>query len=129
MQLDGEFAERVEESELMPQQWSLVMMATEFEIEDPETPAEATLVANTDNLSAVAGEMNRIEQDGIGGMSQGSRKESILGRLADKFKRGATTNVDFDEAESLADEYASRLQRMLVESDRWADVCATAASE
>jgi hypothetical protein len=129
MQLDGEFADRVQQSSLTAQQWSLVMTATEFEIENPQAPEDAGIVTNTDNLPAVASEMDRVQKQGMGNVQSGGGSGGILGKIIDRFKREAGSSVDLDEAGTLAEEYGRRLQEKLIEQDRWEEVCAVAAGE
>jgi len=54
MAVDQEFSEQIQQSRFSNQQWSLVMTATEFEIEHPDDPDRARIVANTDKLDGVS---------------------------------------------------------------------------
>lgn len=127
MELDGEFAERIQEASLSSQQWSLVMTATEFEIENPETPEEASLVANTESLPAVAEEMARVEQSHPGAGGDGGSGGGIFGKIKEALGGASGPDVDYDEAESLADDYARRLQQKLDDHGRWVEVCEAAS--
>jgi uncharacterized membrane protein YgcG len=133
MELDGEFTDRVASSSLTAQQWSLVMTAVEFEIDAPGTPENATLVANTDTLPAVTDELDKIEDTGPGlggGRGGGSGSgEGLFSRLTGALGGGGGSDERLAEAEELADEYAGRLQEKLIDTGRWEDVCARAASD
>lgn len=129
MELDGEFSDRVRASSLSSQQWSLVMTAVEFEIENPDTPEDARMVANTDNLSAVASELDTVEAAKPGASARGGGGDGLLSRISDFFgSDGGGDDERLAEAEDLAGEYARRLQEKLVARDRWEDVCAHAAT-
>lgn len=130
MELDAEFADRVAASTLSSQQWDLVMTAVEFEIETPETPAEATLVANTDRVPAVAEEFDRVERAKPGGSPGGGRGDGgILSRVLGALGGGGGDGEDdrLEAAETLAAQYADRLEEKLREGGRWETICERAA--
>jgi len=128
MELDGEFSDRVRASSLSSQQWSLVMTAVEFEVESPETPEDARMVANTDNLPAVASELDTVEAATPGASTHGGGGDGLLSRISDFFGSGGGGNDELlAEAEDLAGEYADRLQEKLVARGRWEAVCSHAA--
>ena len=133
MAVDNEFNSEIEASEFSRQEWGLIMTAVEFEIEEPGTD-RARLVANTDNLSAVMPEMDRIAEQqrgmGGGGSGGGSSGGGLLGSLRDALGLGGSAGADEDRiraAEDLADAYAKELQRHLEERGKWEQVCAAAA--
>jgi len=129
MQTDQEFRERVASSPLSSQQWGLVMTAVEFEIDGPETPESARLVADTSRLSSVMDELSRMDERGgggavPGGAAGGSDDDGLLGGLKDTLGLGGGGSDELREtAEALAEEYAAELQARLEERGRWTDVC------
>lgn len=132
MVVDQEFADRVQASSLSSQQWNVVMMAVDFEIENPGTPADARLVADTSKLPNVIGEIERIgEQSPPGGSSgDGSDDGGLIGGVLSSLGLGGGTSNEKvrEEATRLADEYAEELRAKLIERGRWESVCEEAAS-
>lgn len=131
MAVDGEFSDRVTASSLSSQQWNLVMTAVNFEIENPRTPAEATLVADTTHLSSISDELESVGNASPmgpgGGGSSGS--DGILSGVLSSLGMGSGDgDALIDEAADLADEYAEQLQAKLVENGRWEAICERAAS-
>ncbi|SDR35950.1 DUF5799 family protein [Natronobacterium texcoconense] len=136
MTVDQEFSSRIASSELSNQQWSLVMTATEFEIEHPDDPDRARIVANTDQVEQIIPELENV-QAGMGAMggpgAQGGGS-GASGGLVDSIKGalglGGGGN-DHDEkleiAERLTQEYADELQAHLEENGRWDSVREAAA--
>ncbi len=70
MAVDQEFSTQIEASQFSNQQWSLIMTATEFEIEHPDDPDRAQLVANTDKIDGIIPELDNV-QSGMGAMAGG----------------------------------------------------------
>lgn len=131
MQVDRQFQDRVHQSEFTSQQWGLVMTAVEFRIDNPETPEEATLVADTENVEHILPELDDIPT-GMGYQQQEERGGGVLGRLREFLSGGGDDGVDEERlaaATELADEYATRLQSFLEEQGRWAEICEVAARE
>jgi len=135
MQVDRQFENQVRNSQFTNQQWGLIMTAVEFRIEDPETPAEATLVADTGKVEHILPELENIPQ-GMGGSGQGrpgaggQSGSGLLGRLRGLFAGGSDDTVDeetLSAATALADEYAVELQGFLEEEGQWEEVCDHAA--
>ena len=134
MQVDQHFNDRVLNSQFTNQQWGLIMTAVEFEIENPDEPAEAELVANTDKLDQVMPELDKLPQ-GMGaspGSRQGDSGGGLLGNIRDLLPGGGTTDSGVDQekldaATVLVGEYAVELQQFLEEQGRWEDVCESAA--
>ncbi|MFB6309237.1 MAG: DUF5799 family protein [Haloarculaceae archaeon] len=126
MQVDQEFDERVRNSELTGQQWGLVMTAAEFDIENPENPDRARLVPDLSSYSAIADELERVEQAtamGSPGEDSSSGGELLSG-VKEALGLGSDENDPYrEEAERLAEEYAQLLQQKLTERGRWATIC------
>ncbi|WP_436900551.1 DUF5799 family protein [Halovenus halobia] len=134
MRVDQEFNQRVLDSQFSNQEWGLIMTAIEFDIESPDDPEQAEMVANTENLEQIMPELDNIPQgmarpdgshDDSGGVVDSLK--SVLG-FDDSDSNGAS--VDKDElaaATALVEEYASELQQSLEEEGRWKSVCAAAA--
>ena len=134
MQVDQQFQPRVQDSQFSNQQWGLIMTAVEFEIESPERPEEATLVANTKNIKHILPELDNIPQ-GMGGAPQASGRSNgggVLSRISGLFggSSGKSQGVDEERltaATTLVDAYAEQLQTFLEEQGRWEQLCETAA--
>lgn len=129
MQLDQEFADRVEASSFNRQQWGLVMTALDFEIENPSTPEDARMVPDTSNLPAILPELDNVDQQGP--MGGGSQSSGSGGGLVDSVKGalglgGGGDEERMEEATELGQEYCERLQEQLESGGRWEAVCARA---
>jgi hypothetical protein len=139
MTVDQEFSARVQDSRFSSQQWSLIMTATEFEIEDADDPDRARIVANTEKVDQIIPELENVErqmgamggQGGGGGASNssGGVVDSILGALG----LGGDGSDDREEqlraAEQLTQEYAEQLQSQLESKGRWESVRQAAAGD
>ena len=134
MRVDQEFNQRVLDSQFSNQEWGLIMTAIEFDIDNPDTPEQAEMVANTENLEQIMPELDNLPQ----GMVAPSGKQGSSGGVLDSLKSvlgfdGSESNgksVDQDElaaATALVEEYANELQHFLEEEGRWESVCAAAA--
>jgi len=133
MQVDREFQQRVRDSEFSNQQWGLIMTAVEFRIDDPGTPEQATLVAETGNIEQIMPELENIPQ-GMGAQHGGrepSGGDGLLGRLRGLLSgdSGGVDEAKLDAATTLAGEYARELQGFLEEQGRWEEVCGRASRE
>jgi hypothetical protein len=134
MQVDKEFQQRVRDSEFSNQQWGLIMTAVEFRIDDPGTPEQATLVADTGKVEQILPELESIPQ-GMGAQQAGRSRSSdggLLDRLRGLLSSDGDGGVDeekLDAASSLAGEYARELQEFLEQQGRWEEVCGRAARE
>jgi hypothetical protein len=135
MQVDRQFEDRVQNSEFTNQQWGLIMTAVEFSIDDPGTPGEATLVAETGKVEQILPELENIPQ-GMGAQPGGGRNsgdDGLLGRIRGLLSGGSDSDsVDEEKlaaATGLADEYATELQRFLESEGRWEEICTLAAHE
>ena len=132
MTVDGEFNDRVAASEFQSQEWSLIMTATEFEIENADDPEAARIVANTDKLEGMmphieeAGKRQRSMAGGGGGAPDSGRSG---GGLFDSVKsalglgNGSGDNeARLAAAERLVQEYADELQAHLESNGKWEQV-------
>jgi len=138
MTVDQSFVERIQQSQFSNQQWSLIMTATEFEIEHPDDPDRAQIVANTDNLEGIMPELENI-QTGMGAMggpdagtgdssgSGGGLLDSIMGALGVGDDGGTDHREQREAAERLTQAYAAELQSHLESKGRWETVRHTAA--
>lgn len=136
MAVDSEFAERVAASEFSNQEWSLIMTAVEFEIEHPDDPDRARIVADTSNLDAIMPELENIRTQ-MGGMPGAPGDEAtgrsgggggLLGGIMNALGLdGGGDGSDGDDerkraAAELAQEYAVALQEHLEKKGRWDEV-------
>ncbi|SDJ44206.1 hypothetical protein SAMN05216226_103213 [Halovenus aranensis] len=135
MQVDQQFNDRIVASEFTNQQWGLIMTAVEFDIENPQDPAQAELVADTDQVEHILPELENMPQ-GMGGapmgqQDSGSGGDGVLGKIRGLFgSDGGDDGIDENRLESataLVDEYADELQAFLEEQGRWESLCAGAA--
>lgn len=139
MAVDREFAQRVTDSQFSRQEWGLVMTAVEFEIENPEDPDQARLVADTSKVEQVMPEMENIRSQmgamgggagGAGGKSKGGG--GVFDSVKDALGLGGGSDGadkdDLQAAERLAQEYADELQDRLEAQGKWAQI-RDAASE
>jgi hypothetical protein len=129
MTVDREFNERIHASEFQSQEWSLIMTATEFEIENADDPEAARIVANTEKLE---GMMPHIEEAGRrqqsmthGGGSDGGDGGGLFGSIKNALGLGngeKNSTARLDAAERLAQEYADELQSHLESNGKWEQV-------
>ncbi|MFC7210016.1 DUF5799 family protein [Natronoarchaeum sp. GCM10025321] len=134
MKVDQEFSERVQASEFSSQEWGMIMTAVELEIENPEDPENARVVANTDNVPQVMPALDdvRSQMGAMGGAPSGSSESGggIVSALKGLFGMdggGGGDQERLDAAEALADEYAERLQSHLESKHQWETACSAAA--
>lgn len=136
MQVDQQFNDRVLASQFTNQQWGLIMTAVEFDIENPEDPDSAELVANTDQVEHIIPELENLPEGmGSPGMGQESTRSSgggsILGRIRGLLtgdSGGQSDDETLEAASVLANEYAGELQTFLEEQGRWKSLCESAAA-
>ena len=136
MAVDRQFNDRIAASEFSSQEWGMIMTAVEFDIETPERPEEATLVARTDDVDQVMGAVDDVREGlgAMGGPAPGGQSGSEGGGLFDSI-RGALglgggddgSDARLDSAEALAEEYAQQLERHLKKQGKWERACAAAA--
>jgi len=131
MTVDQQFTDRVEASSFSNQQWGLVMTAVEFDIDGPEDPETARIVADTSKLGSIMPELDKVANQSpmggpgdTGGSGGGllSGVKSILG-----MDGGEGDDERAAEAEQLAQAYAEALQSELESKGRWKSVCEQAA--
>jgi len=136
MTVDRQFTDRVEASSFSNQQWGLVMTAVEFDIEGPDDPETATLVADTSKLPSIMPELDKVDRGGPMGGAAGddSRDPSGGGGFFSGVKAalglagGDGEDDRTEEAEQLAQAYADELQGELAANGRWETVCDQAAN-
>lgn len=139
MKVDQEFSQEVANSEFSSQEWGMIMTAVELEIENPDDPDDARLVANTENVPQVMPAVDDV-RDQMGAMggapsgsSSGSGGGSLLSSIKGLFGMGGDGGADsgrVDAAEALAQRYADQLQEHLESNRKWETACnAAAASE
>jgi len=128
MTVDKQFTDRVEASSFSNQQWGLVMTAVEFEIDGPEDPESARLVADTSKLGSIMPELDKVgkqapmsgqsepQSGGGGGFFDGVK--AVLGLAGDDGEDERT-----EEAAALAQAYAEELQERLESNGRWKAIC------
>ncbi|QLG48972.1 DUF5799 family protein [Natrinema halophilum] len=139
MSVDQSFSTRIEQSQFSNQQWSLIMTATEFEIDNPDDPDRARIVANTDKIDGIIPELDNI-QSGMGAMAGGGANGGLStssGSLVDSIKAalgmGETSNPSNNDqreaAKRLTQEYANELQSHLESKGRWESVRRSVADD
>lgn len=136
MTVDQEFASRIANSQFSNQQWSLIMTATEFEIEHPDDPDRARIVANTEQVEGIIPELDNVPS-GMGAMGGPAQQErssggGIFDSIKEKLGLGGddTSHAEKREAaERLTQEYADELQSHLESDGRWESVREAAARE
>lgn len=143
MAVDQEFSPRVADSEFSNQEWGLIMTATNFEIENPEDPETARLVADTSKVKHVVPELEKMQESmnqmggapGGGGRSGGSGGSGgFLGSVKDALglgEGGGGRDVEdtVSRADALTREYAGKLQERLEANGKWEGIRAQAAAE
>jgi len=133
MRVDKQFSDRVRASSFSNQQWGLVMTAVEFDIDGPEDPASARLVADTSKLGSIMPELDKVGRQGPMGAGADSSPSESSGGFLDGLKAalgiagGDGDDGRGEEAAELAQAYADELQAELESSGRWESVCTQAA--
>jgi hypothetical protein len=140
MKTDERFSEHVAASEFTRQQWGLIMTAVEFEIEHPDDPERARLVADTSNFPSIMPELDEVERrmsamGGAGAPGDTGGGSGPGGGLVDAVKGalglGGGGGGDDAEREAAAAElvqaYADELQTLLEERGRWDEIRSMAA--
>ncbi len=131
MAVDQEFTSRITSSRFSSQEWSLIMTATEFEIESPEDPDRARIVANTDRVESILPELEnlRAQTGAMGGAPGGGNGGSIVDSIKGALGMGDDGDHEAERqaAEALTQEYAETLQEHLESKGRWEEVRELAA--
>ena len=133
MAVDREFNDRVAGSRFSSQEWGLIMTATEFEIEHPDDPDRARIVADTEKLPQMMPELERVRsQVGAmggatddGGSGGGGGGGGFLDSIKGAFGLGGGGGADKEKlraAERLTQEYAEELQAQLESKGKWEQV-------
>jgi len=133
MAVDQEFTSRITGSRFSSQEWSLIMTATEFEIESPEDPDRARIVANTDRVEGILPELENLRAQ-TGAMGGAPRDGGNGGSIVDSIKGALGMGGDDGDheaerraAEALTQEYAEALQDHLEAKGRWEEIRELAA--
>ncbi|ELY51931.1 DUF5799 family protein [Natronorubrum bangense] len=139
MTVDQAFSARIADSEFSNQQWSLIMTATEFEIEHPDDPDRARIVANTDSVEQIIPELENMPtgMGAMGGQGAGKQGGSSSGGLFASIKGALGLDGGDDDdhadklqaAERLTQEYADELQSHLESEGRWESVRKSVAAD
>jgi len=137
MKVDQAFNEKVAASHFSSQQWNLVMTAVEFEIEHPEDPDRARVVANTDKVETILPEVEKVDQrQGMAGGgpaadSGDSGGSGLFGGIKDALglSDSGTDREQLAAAEELAQMYADDLQEQLESTGKWKRVREAAHSQ
>ena len=136
MAVDREFTQRIQQSRFSNQQWGLIMTATEFEIENPDDPDAARIVADTSKLPQIMPELDNIANQmgpmAGGGDPSGNSSGGVFGGIVSDIKDvvlgggggggGGTDREQLEAAERLTQEYADELQRHLERKGRFEQV-------
>lgn len=141
MTVDKEFSSRIASSRFSSQEWSLIMTATEFDIENPDDPENARIVANTEKIDQILPELENIRSQvgamggaggdapGGGSSAGGGLVDSIKGALGVGGGGGDSYEAEREAAEQLTQEYAEELQSHLESEGRWQSVRKAAADD
>lgn len=135
MAVDQEFAQQVSDSQFSRQEWGLIMTAVEFDIEHPEDPERARLVADTSKVADIMPEVERaarMQRQQMGGSSGGGFVDSLKDALGFGGGRGVRGGVDQEKvsaAVSLVESYTAELQTHLERQGRWEETRLAASAE
>ena len=134
MQVDREFNDKVAASNFSRQQWGLIMTAVEFEVERPNDPEEARLVADTGNVETIVPELEKMEQRGGMVGAGGSGGSGGGGGIVDSIKDalgvgGGASREQLAAAEEMAQMYADDLQSKLEARGKWERVRTAASND
>jgi hypothetical protein len=129
MTVDREFNDRVMASEFESQEWSLIMTATEFDIENPEDPDAARIVADTEKLEGMMPhieEASKRQRSMAGGSPEsGSDGGGVFDTVKSALGLGngqGDQEAKLAAAERLVQEYADELQSHLEANGKWEQV-------
>ncbi|WP_248515539.1 DUF5799 family protein [Salinarchaeum laminariae] len=143
MAVDREFTQRVAASEFSSQEWGTIMTAVEFDIEEPESPERARVVADTEKIAQVLPAIDQMRDGmgmggapGSGGGSAGADDDSsrggsgLFGSIKSSLGMGDGDDGEHraEAAAALADEYAAQFQEHLEQQGKWEQACEVAAS-
>ena len=136
MATDQRFSDRVQASGFSRQEWGLVMTAVEFEVENPDDPEAARIVADTSKLPQIMPELENVAEQ-MGGMAGPPGQDDAPGgpsvldsvKSALGFGGGGSDPEREENAAKLAQAYANELQDLLEERGKWTEVRELAAEE
>lgn len=129
MAVDGQFSDRVAASEFTNAEWELIMTATDLDMEHPDDPDAARIVADTDDVETIIPELDaiRAQTAAMAGQPGGGSRDSTGGGVVESIMSalGFGTESADDEvdqaklaaAEKLTQEYAEALQTHLEATD------------
>jgi len=138
MTVDQEFSQHVRNSQFSNQEWGMIMTAVELEIEHPDDPEAARIVADTENINQVmpAIEEARAQMGGMGaGGGGGGGRSGSSGGLLSGIKDalglgggdgGGGNDGRAEAAAALAQDYADELQEHLEQKGKWEEIRTTA---
>lgn len=135
MTVDQEFSQHVRNSQFSNQEWGMIMTAVELEIENPDDPEAARIVADTSKIGQVlpAIEESRSKMGqmggagGGGGGTSGSSGGGLLGGIKEALGLGGGGDSGGNDereqaAASLAQDYADELQAHLEQRGKWDEI-------
>ncbi|GAB3683296.1 DUF5799 family protein [Salinarchaeum chitinilyticum] len=143
MAVDREFSQRVAASEFSSQEWGTIMTAVEFHVENPSSPEDARVVADTSKIDQVLPAIEQMQggmgmggAPGSGGGSAGADDDSkrggsgLFGSIKKSLGMGGDDESEHraEAAAALADEYAQQFQDHLEKQGKWERACEVAAS-
>ena len=123
MQVDEQFAPRINDSPLTNGEWNLVMTAVEFQVE--EQGEHASLTADTSKVESVVPEFDKMRQRGPGkARGQSESSDGLIDSVKDVLGFGSGTEEDerLQAAIRLTDAYAQELQSHLEERGQWESI-------
>jgi len=127
MTVDQAFTDRVQASEFTNQEWGLIMTATELDIERADDPEAARLVADTGAIESVLPELEQIrsQRGQVAGGGASDNNSGVVDSIKSALGFDDDDTVDQTKvaaAESLAQEYAEKLQQHLESNDEFEPV-------
>jgi len=127
MTVDQAFTDRVQASEFTNQEWGLIMTATELDIERADDPEAARLVADTGAIESVLPELEQIrsQRGQVAGGGASDNNSGVVDSIKSALGFDDDDTVDQTKvaaAESLAQEYAEKLQQHLESNDEFEHV-------
>lgn len=133
MAVDGRFSRELADSRFSRSEWGIVMTVVHFEIENPESPTEARLTADTSSVPAVLPELEKVRSQPMvggpgGGSGGGGSGGGLLKTVKSFFGIGGRKDAEtLEAADELVDKYCREVQSELVETGRWEAICAAAS--
>jgi len=137
MAVDREFTERVAASEFSSQEWGTIMTAVEFDIENPDAPAEARVVGDTSKIDQVLPAIEEMRGEAAfggvpddSGRDRGTGGSGLFGSIKSSLGFGGDEETEhrLEAAEALVEEYARQFQEHLEAQGKWEQACSIAAA-